>query len=290
MSEKEPAQSGHRCGLVALLGRPNAGKSTLLNTLLGEKLAITSPRAQTTRGRLLGVLTRPGAQIVFIDTPGVNRGRSRFNLAMTETALAVAEDADLRLLLLDATAYWDEPEKRVAALRSPLLLVRTKLDLGRATSVPCPERFAEILELSAHTGAGLEHFLDRALTYLPESPPLYPEDYLTDTPLRFIAAEQVREVALELYRDEIPYGMAVEVEQWHETAEDVRIRANVLVERESQKGIVVGAQGRMLKALGSEARRRIGRFLGKTVHLNLWVKADKNWTKRPKRARELGYL
>ena len=282
--------SGHRCGVVALVGRPNAGKSTLLNVVLGEKLAITSTRAQTTRSRILGVLSRPQAQVVFYDTPGINRGRARFNLAMTELALATAGDADLRVLVLDSHAHWDVPEQRVSELRSPLLLVRTKVDLGPPTSVPRPERFSEILELSALTGAGVERFVERVISYLPEAPPLYPEDYLTNVPLRFVAAEQVREVAFELYQDEIPYALAVEVESWKETERDVRIHANVLVEREHQKGIVVGAEGRMLKALGSEARKRLGGFLGKAVHLNLWVKTDRNWSKRPKRARELGYL
>ncbi len=281
---------GHRCGVVALLGRPNAGKSTLLNALLGEKLAITSARAQTTRGCILAVLTRPEAQIVFYDTPGVNRGRARFNRAMSEAALAAAEDADLRVLLLDASAHWDSPEERVAKLRSPRLLVRTKLDLGSPSALPVPECFDETLEVSARTGDGLEHLVKRVIAYLPESPPLYPEDYLTDRPLRFFAAEQIREVALELYRDEIPYGLAVEIEQWKETEAEVRIRANILVERENHKGIVVGSEGRMLKTLGTEARKRLCGFLDKRVHLNLWVKSDRNWTKNPRRARELGYL
>ena len=284
------AEHGHRCGVAALVGRPNAGKSTLLNVVLGEKLAITSKRAQTTRSRILAVLTRPEAQVVFYDTPGINRGRARFNLAMTELALATASDADLRVLLLDANAHWDVPEERVAELPSPLLLVRTKLDLGPATPVPRPERFSQILELSAHTGEGVERFIESVIAYLPDAPALYPEDYLTDVSLRFLAAEQVREVAFELYHDEIPYALAVEVEGWKETEHDLRIHANVLVEHERQKGIVVGAEGRMLKALGSEARKRLRGFLGKTVHLNLWVKADRNWSKRPKRARELGYL
>ncbi len=282
--------SEQRCGVAALVGRPNAGKSTLLNAVLGEKLAITSARAQTTRSRILGVLTRPHAQVVFYDTPGVNRGQARFNLAMTELALATAGDADLRVLLLDTNAHWDLPEERVAELRPPLLLVRTKRDLGPPTPVPRPERFCEILELSAHTGEGVERFIERVLSYLPQAAPLYPEDYLTNVPQRFLAAEQVREVAFELYQDEIPYALAVEVEGWNETEHDVRIHANVLIEREHQKGIVVGAGGRMLKALGSEARKRLSECLGKEVHLKLWVKADRNWSKRPKRARELGYL
>lgn len=282
--------SEHRCGVVALLGRPNSGKSTLLNALVGEKVAITSHRAQTTRGRQLAVLTRPGFQILFRDTPGVHRGQARFNLAMTDAALAAAEDADLRLLLLDARAEWDTPEERLSELAPPLLLLRTKSDLGEATPLHHADRFAACLSLSAQTGEGLEPLLERIVPFLPEGPALYPDDYLTDAPLRFLAAEQIREVVFEQYEDEIPYGVAVEVEEYKEGEGELRVRANLLVERDSQKGIVVGQGGRMLKAVGIEARRRLGERLGVEVHLNLWVKLDKNWTKRPRRARQLGYL
>ncbi len=282
--------SEHRCGVVALLGRPNSGKSTLLNTLIGEKVAITSARAQTTRGRQLGVLTRPGFQILFHDTPGVHRGQARFNLAMTDAALAAAEDADLRLVLLDARAEWDTPEERLSELPPPLLLLRTKCDLGEATPIHHADRFLACLSLSAHTGQGVEPLVERIVDLLPAGPALYPEDYLTDAPLRFLAAEQIREVVFEQYEDEIPYGVAVEVEDYQEGDGEVRIRANLLVERDSQKGIVVGQGGRMLKAVGIESRRRLGERLGTLVHLNLWVKLDKNWTKRTRRARQLGYL
>jgi GTP-binding protein Era len=284
------ASRPHRCGVVAVLGRPNAGKSTLMNALLGEKLAITSRRAQTTRSRILGVLTLPDGQILFHDTPGVHRGRSRFNLAMTNAALAAARDADLRLLLLDARATWDEPEERVAERSPPTLLVRTKVDLGPPTAVPRADRFTGVLEVSAEAGLGLEPLLARVLDLLPESPALYPDDYLTDRSMRFLAAEQIREVAFEVLRDEVPYALAVEVEAWQEEAADLRLRANLLVERESHKGIVVGEGGSMLRRLGSEARLRLADLVGKPVHLNLWVKTDRNWTRRLKRARELGYL
>jgi GTP-binding protein Era len=279
----------HRCGIVALLGRPNAGKSTLLNALLGEKIAIVASRAQTTRSNLLGVLTRPHAQILFRDTPGVNRGQSKFNLALTHCALSAAEDADLRLLLLDSAAVWDEPEERVAGLPGPTILVRTKCDVAEPTAVPRPERFAAVLGVSALAGRGIEEMVTTVESFLPEGPALYPEETLTDVPLRFLAAEQIREVVFELYRDEIPYAVAVEVEQWKETDADVRIEANLLVERESQKAIVIGAGARMVKSVGIEARRRLAQLTGKPVHLALRVKTDRNWTKRPQRVRELGY-
>jgi len=280
----------HRAGFVALLGRPNAGKSSLMNTLIGERIAIVSHKAQTTRGRMLGVLTRPDGQIAFRDTPGVHRGQAKFNLAMTDAALESADGADVRAILFDCTADWDIPEERLAELPKPLVLVRTKRDLGAPTPVPDPERFSAIVEVSANSGRGIEELVTTLLGLLPVSPALYPEDYLTDAPLRFLAAEQIREVAFEMLRDELPYSLALEIEGWDERDGDVRIRANVLVERESKKGMVVGAGGRMLKALGTESRMRLSKMLDTTVHLALWVKTDKNWTKKPKRARSLGYL
>jgi GTP-binding protein Era len=168
--------------------------------------------------------------------------------------------------------------------------VRTKRDLGAPTRLPQASRFSDVLEVSAETGLGLGRLVERILERLPESPALYPADYLTDRPLRFLAAEQIREVAFEMLRDEVPYSLAVEVEEWKEDDAAVRVRANLLVERESHKGIVVGVGGSMLKRLGSEARRRLADLVGRPVHLNLWVKADRNWSKRLKRARELGYL
>ncbi|NRA01440.1 MAG: GTPase Era [Myxococcales bacterium] len=285
---QDPAR--HRCGVVALLGRPNAGKSTLLNALLGEKIAITSPRAQTTRSRILGVVHRPGAQLLFHDTPGVNRSQARFNLALTEAAIRSAEDADVRVLLFDAGAAWDTPEERLASLSAPLIAVRTKCDLRAPGPLPSRERFDSVLEISARTGAGIEALIEVLIEHLPESPALYPEDALTDRSLRFLACELLREVSFELLRDEIPYSLGAEVLEWNEADADLRIRANLLVERDSQKGIVVGDGGRMLRELGTEARRRIAELVGKPVHLKLWVKTDRNWTRRLKRARELGYL
>ncbi len=286
----DPPGTEHRCGVVALLGRPNAGKSTLLNALIGERLAITSLRAQTTRGRVLGVVTEPDAQIIFYDTPGVHRGQARFNLAMTDAALEVAADADLRLLLFDATARWDIPEQKLSELPAPVLLVRTQCDRGAPGPVPGPPRLAGVVEVSAVTGMGLEALRRAIVEHLPVGPALYPDDYLTDAPLRFLAAERIREVGFELLRDELPYSLAVEIDSWDESDEELRIRANLLVERDSQKGIVVGAGGQMLKELGSEARQRIRVLVDKPVHLNLWVKTDKNWSKKLRRIRQLGYL
>ena len=280
----------HRCGVVCLLGRPNAGKSSLFNALLGQKIAIATARTQTTRGNLLGVLTRPGAQLLFYDTPGVHRSGRRFNLALSERALRAAGDADVRLLLFEAGARWGDTERQLAQLAAPVLLVRTKCDLGAPASVPEPRRFAGVLETSAVEGRGLEALVGAIVPHLPAGPALYPEDYLTDVSLRFLAAEQIREVAFELLRDELPYALAVEVVEWRESDRELRVRAQLLVERESQKGIVVGEGGRRLGRLGSEARYRLADLAGKTVHLNLRVKTDPGWSRRPRRIRQLGYL
>ncbi len=284
------ADAAHRCGVVALVGRPNAGKSTLSNALLGEKISIVAARAQTTRSRILGVLTRPDAQIMFFDTPGVHRGQTRFNLAMTDAALRAADDADVRLLLFECGATWDTPEERLATLAAPVLLVRTKRDLATPSAVPESSRFAAVFEISAQTGAGLPELLEAIVARLPEGPALYPDDYLTDRPRRWLAAEQIREVCFEVLHEELPYAIAIEVEEWQETAADVTIRANLLVERDSQKGIAVGRGGQMLKQIGTEARLRLADLARKPVHLKLWVKVDKNWSKRPGRLHDLGYL
>jgi GTP-binding protein Era len=193
--------SAHRCGVVALLGRPNAGKSALLNALVGEKLAIVSSRPQTTRSRMLGVVTRPDAQILLQDTPGLHPGERAFNRLLCERALETAEDADVRVLLFAADERWGAAEEQVAALAPPIVLVRTKCDLAKPSPVPREERFAAVLETSAARGEGIEALLDALAALLPEGPALYPEDTLTDVNLRFLAAEQIREVVLEQYRD-----------------------------------------------------------------------------------------
>jgi GTP-binding protein Era len=170
------------------------------------------------------------------------------------------------------------------------VLVRTKCDRARPTPVPAPERFADIVEVCAPDGLGLAVLIERLVSLVPEGPALYPEDFLTDAPLRFLAAEQIREVAGELLRAELPYALAVEVLEWKESEDAVRVRAELLVERDSQKGIVVGQGGRMLRELGTQSRARLAPLVGKNVHLNLWVRTDRNWTRRLGRVRQLGYL
>ena len=290
----DPTSGPTRAGVVALLGRPNSGKSTLLNRLLGEKLAIVTPKPQTTRSRLLGILTRGPAQLLLLDTPGFHESPKALNQALNGMVEEALEDCDVAVLLVDPDAGWDDAHaalRRRAEKRGvPLLVVGTKADASRAAWPPAGADDLEVWRVSARTGEGVEALLDRLVAALPESPHLYPEDELTDRPLRFLAAELIREVAFEELAQEVPYSLAVEVEEFDESRPDgVRIRANLLVERASQKPIVLGRGGSRIKAIGSEARRRIGEMLGGTAHLSLWGTLEPRWSRRPRRLESLGY-
>jgi len=289
---------GHRAGVVALLGRPNAGKSTLLNRLLGEKLAIVTAKPQTTRSRLLGILHRPDAQLLLVDTPGFLAGGRPLEAHMRAVAEEAARDCDVALLLVDAVRGWEplhaEWLARLVAQRTPVLLVATQCDRPGAERAPWPppgaEAAAGALRISARTGDGLEALLERVLALLPEGPAFYPDEELTDRPLRFLAAEAVREAAFEALGQELPYRIAVEVTDFDESdPELVRIRATILVERDSQKRIVIGTGGAQIKAIGIQARQEIERLVGRQVHLALWVKLEPGWARKPKRLKSLGY-
>jgi len=298
----------HRAGVVALLGRPNAGKSTLLNRLLGEKLAIVTAKPQTTRSRILGVLTRPGAQLLLLDTPGfcdvgapcapgasgapgARRGAALIR-ALNEIALRVASDCDAAVLLVDPAQGWSAAH---AALReqfarrgAPLLVAASKCDSQRACAAAAA--LPADLRISARTGAGVEALIERLAALLPESPALYDADTLTDRSLRFLAAEAIREAIFEELSQELPYSTAVEIECFDESRPGLaRIRANLLVERKSQKGIAVGKGGAKIAAVGRRARFAIEALLGCRVHLELWVKQEPKWSQRPARLRSLGY-
>ena len=278
----------HRAGVVALLGRPNAGKSTLLNRVLGQKLAIVTAKPQTTRSRILGVLTLPHAQLLLLDTPGLHEASRALNRALNAIATDVADDCDVALLLIDSRAPWDEAHaalrERLEKRGTPLLVVATKSDLG---GTPPPEAQ---LAISASTGAGVDELVARAAALLPESPPLYDPETVTDRTLRFLAAEEIREAIFEELEEELPYAIAVEIDQFDESRSDgVRIRATLWVERDSQKGIVLGQGGRKIKAIGSRARLAIAALLDGPAHLSLWVKVDPRWAKKPRRLAALGY-
>ena len=288
----------HRAGLVALLGRPNAGKSTLLNRLLGEKLAIVTAKPQTTRSRILGILTLDNAQLLLLDTPGMHESTKRFNLALGELVEEATADCDVAVLLVDPAAGWREDDaallERLAGRSTPVILVGTKRDLPASRDAAWPPAGAGTaaaqLHVSAQTGEGMPRLLEEIVARLPESPRLYPEDQLSDRPLRFLAAELVREAAFEELSQELPYALAVEILDFDESRSDlVRIRARLLVERASQKQIVIGSGGSMVKRIGIRARREIERLLGTQVHLEIRVKVEAHWSHRPNRLKSLGY-
>jgi len=288
----------HRSGVVALLGRPNAGKSTLLNRLLGEKIAAVTHKPQTTRSQLLGVLTRPHAQLLLLDTPGLHEGTKPLDVAMREAAERACRDCDVAVLLVDPVRGFDALHARwlaeLAARRVPVLLVATKIDREEAAAAPWPPPEAsaasEALRVSARSGDGVDALLDAIEARLPEGPAHFPADQLTDRPLRFLAAELVREAAFLELEQELPYRLAVEVIEYDESDPALtRIRANLLVERDSQKPIAIGRGGEKVRAIGVRARREIEALVGHQVHLELRVKVDPTWAKKPNRLKSLGY-
>ncbi len=293
------AARGHRAGVVAILGLPNAGKSTLINRLLGEKLAIVTARPQTTRSRILGILTRPDAQVLFYDTPGLHRAKGALGRALNAQVLEAAEDCDVALLLVDLCRGLEPAHAELFHVlgrgHARLLVVGTKLDLPGARERAWPPsghpEGTPALRISAHTGEGVEELLERVVELLPEGPPYYAGEEITDRPVRFLAAELVREAAFELLAEEIPYCLAVRIAEFDESdPERIRIRAEILVERESQKRIVIGSGGRMIREIGIRARREIERLLGTRVHLELWVKVAPRWARSPRSLRTLGYF
>jgi len=286
-----------RAGFVALVGPPNVGKSSLLNAVLGERLAIVTAKPQTTRSRILGILPRPGAQLLFLDTPGRHRGTRRLNEALNAVVEEVVRDCDVALLLVDRTVGWteihDELAGSLAARSAPAIVVGTKSDLPAAGDAPWPIPEAPVgwpaHAISARTGDGLEALLDAVAGALPESPALYDAETLTDRPVRWLCGEMIREAVFELLDQELPYSIAVEVRSFEEGGKHVRLRADLLVERDSQKRIVVGRGGSMVKRIGIRAREAIEAFLDRPVHLELFVKVDPGWPKSPRRIGELGY-
>lgn len=288
--------SVHRAGVVALLGLPNAGKSTLLNRILGEKIAAVTRKAQTTRSRILGITTRDDLQILWTDTPGIHRGGRPLDVLMREAAEDAADDCDVALLLVDlAKGVSDVHPEWLARLKGkPVFLVGTKNDHPRAAKTEWPPAYAEELagapRISAKSGEGVDALVKAVGALLPEAPRYFPEGELTDRPMRFLAAELVREAAFEHLEQELPYAVAVSIQDYDEgDPELVRIRANLLVERESQKRIAVGKGGSVIKAIGIQARRGIEALTGTQVHLALRVKVDPAWSKGAKRLKALGY-
>ena len=299
---EEVKRSGFKSGFISIIGRPNVGKSTLLNLLLGEKIAIVSDKPQTTRNRILGIKNHPAGQIIFLDTPGIHRAQSRLNRSMVKVALATYSEVDGVCFMIEADRSDNDENdfilETLTKIEKPVFLVINKIDLvPKSDLLPIMERysrlrsFEQIIPISALLGDGVETFVDELLKILPEGPRLFPEDMITDLPERFLVAELIREKVFQLTQEEIPYATAVVVEDFREREEKnlIVIRATIQVERESQKGILIGKRGRMLKEIGRLAREEIEALLGARVFLELWVKEEKSWREDPQALRRLGY-
>jgi len=299
----EERDADYRSGFVAVVGRPNVGKSTLINAFLGQKIAIVSPKPQTTRNRLLGILTREDAQVIFVDTPGIHRPLHRLGQMMVETATAALPDVDVVLWLVDVSTLPTDEDQQVAAVldklpsRVPLVLGLNKCDRlaqERETSIIgayltlAPRAHPQLC--SATRGDHLDELLSGLIAALPLGPQLYPEDEITDQQERFIAAELVREQALLNLRDEVPHAVAVLVNEFKDRSERMTyISAVIYVERETHKGILLGKDGQMLKRIGQGARREIEEMLDRQVYLDLWVKVRPKWRTNEEELRRLGY-
>ncbi|MEO7146223.1 MAG: GTPase Era [Bryobacteraceae bacterium] len=290
---RESLEGAHRAGFVSLLGRPNAGKSTLLNALLGEKLAIVSSKPQTTRTVVQGVLTLPEAQIVFLDSPGIHKSGSMLDKHMMSAIHEAAEGRDLLLFVADATQTAGAEDAKVLDLvtkpGTPAMLVLTKVDKLRDKSQLLPRieqykalhEFAAYLPVSGLTGEGLDQLRRQIVERLPEGPALFPADYLTDQPARFMAAENIREKILMETRQEVPHSVAVVVDKWEDTGKLVKIAATIYVERDGQKGILIGSGASMLKKIGIASRHEMERMLRRKVFLELVVKVRQGWREDP---------
>ena len=293
-----------RCGFAALAGRPNVGKSTLLNALLGQKVSIVSPKPQTTRTRIHGVLTRPGLQIIFVDLPGIHAKQPKaINRYMNRTALASLADSDVNLFVIEALRWTEEDERVLAQLKAagrPILLLINKVDRAQPRERLLPfidelsrkADFAEVVPLSALKRSNLDRLPELIASHLPESPHLYPPEQVTDASDRFMAAEIVREKLTRRLQEELPYGLVVEVEGIG-VAEDepgkLIVQAVIWVERTGQKAIVIGKGGELLKEIGREARLDMKRHFGQPVHLELWVKVREDWSDDENALRKFGY-
>jgi len=298
----EDMPEDHRSGFVTVLGKPNVGKSTLINSLVGQKVAIVSPKPQTTRRTLRGIVTLPEAQIVFVDTPGMHEPRHKLGEYMVKSATRTIPDADVVLFMVDLSAPPDDDDERLAQLirkrrAGPCILVLNKVDL--VSEVDEEERSAAYASLSdcegsvlisATEGRNRDRLLALIIDRLPSGPRFYPSDQITDQPLRFLAGELVREQVLHHLHQEVPHWIAVVVEEFEERREDLTyIEAIIYVAKESQKAIVIGQGGKMLKAIGQAARTEIESLLGTRVYLDLWVKVRKQWLKDEAALRHLGF-
>ncbi len=292
-----------KSGFIAIVGRPNVGKSTLMNRLLGHKISIVSPKPQTTRTRILGIKSLPGAQLIFLDTPGIDKSGGYFHRLMVTAAMNTLHEADLIVWIVEAGDPHSSADKFIleslGAVKSPIMLVINKVDLvEKERLLPIIDRFqsllplVEIVPISATKGDNIDRLESLLIEHLPEGPPLYPPDQLTDQPEQFIIAELIREKVFHLAYQEVPYAVAVEVEQvkTREGRELTDVEATIYVERDTQKGIIIGRGGAMLKKIGERARPEIEMLLGTQVFLRLWVKVRSDWQQDDEALRRFGYL
>ena len=292
-------EKAFKSGFISIIGRPNVGKSTLLNALLGEKIAIISDKPQTTRNRILGIVNKPGAQIVCMDTPGIHKPMHKMNEFMVQTALRTYNEVDVILMLVEATTAGSGDQfiiETLAKVKTPVFLLINKIDLiEKERLLPLIQEysklynFAEIIPISALRN-DLSSLLDAILRYLPQGPHYFPDDQLTDQPERFVVAELIREKVFALTKEEIPYSTAVAIEEMKEEPDITRIHAVIMVERDSQKGILIGKSGSMLKQIGILARQDAEKLLGTKIFLKLYVKVNKGWRENERLLKNFGII
>ncbi|MCF6137961.1 GTPase Era [Pseudalkalibacillus berkeleyi] len=295
-------KEGFKSGFVSIIGRPNVGKSTLINHILGQKIAIMSDKAQTTRNKIHGVYTTNEEQVVFIDTPGIHKPKHKLGDFMTRIAQDTLNEVDIILFVINAEEGFGRGDQfimdRLQNVHSPVFLVINKIDKVHPDELlPIIEQyrekvdFAEVIPISALNGNNVTTMMDQIKNYLEEGPQYYPADQVTDHPERFVVAELIREKVLHLTHEEVPHSVAVVIDQMkqRDSGNMVDIQATIVVERSSQKGILIGKQGGMLKKIGSRARQDIEHLLGSKVYLELWVKVQKDWRNRPFNLKDLGF-
>ena len=298
--ERPKTEAAHKSGFVAIVGRPNAGKSTLVNRLVGQKIAIVTSKPQTTRNRIQGIVSRENAQIVLIDTPGLHDAKTALNKQMMREVAAALEGIDVLVLMVDATGTHPRVDHLVMdkskRFAGKTILVLNKIDkLPRPKLAPMLEAFgkaqdfAAIVPISAMKGEGCDGLMEEVIKLLPEGAPYFPEDQVTDQPERFLASEIVREKAIALTYHEVPHALAVTVEKWEETPKLLRIEMTLTVERASQKKILIGRKGDMLKKIGTQARIELEEILNSKIYLGLFVKVAENWRENPMAVRELDW-
>lgn len=296
MSEK----NGFKSGFITVVGRPNVGKSTLINALVGEKIAAVSDKPNTTRNRILGIRTLPEAQLIFLDTPGIHKPKGTLGKAMVHTAMSAVQEADVIVMMVEIKDPFGKGDSFIIEnLPKPSILVINKIDTIKKNEIlhiikasqHFEDKFTDIIPISALNADGTQELLDAIIRHLPEGPKFFPDDMITDQPERFIAAEFIREKIFTLTQQEIPYQTAVVIEEFQEIPEKniIKISALIYVERQNHKGIIIGKKGEMLKEIGSLARADIERILGTKVFLELWVKVKDRWSHRENLIREFGY-